>query len=72
MSAAARRSFSTNVTCVGATTQGLDSERTGAGVSIEDTRPGDARRQDVEQRLAQLVGRGPDAFPLSASSAAGL
>ena len=46
-----------------ATTQGLDAECAGAGVCVEDARPGDARRQDVEQCLAQLVGRRPDAFP---------
>ena len=45
-------------------TERLDAEGTSAGVPVEDPRARDARRQDVEQRLAQLVGRGPHAFPL--------
>ena len=33
------------------------------GVAVEHARAGDARREDVEQRLAQLVGRRPQPVP---------
>ena len=46
-----------------AAAQRFDADRARAGVAVEDARALDARREDVEQRLAQLVGRGPQAFP---------
>src|SRR6185503_19510923 len=41
----------------------LDPDRARSGESIEDTRAVDARRQDVEQRLAELVGRRTQSVP---------
>src|SRR3954467_13990344 len=41
----------------------LDPDRAGPGVAIEDARAGRSRREDVEQRLAQLVRRRPQSPP---------
>src|SRR4029434_4440597 len=41
----------------------LDPDRARAGVAVEDACALDARRQDVEQRLAQLVGGRTQALP---------
>src|SRR5688572_2444550 len=45
-------------------TERLEAECARACVRVEDARTRDARRQDVEERLPQLVGRRPDASPL--------
>ncbi len=37
----------------------FDADRAGAGVRIHKRRALDARRQNVEERLAQTIGRGP-------------
>jgi uncharacterized protein (DUF2236 family) len=37
----------------------FDSHRPGAGVGVQENRAFDASRQDIEQRFAQTVGRGP-------------
>ena len=63
MSAGARRSRSTNVTARRAAAERLDAERAGARVAVEHARAGDARREDVEQRLAQLVRGRPQPRP---------
>ena len=36
----------------------FNAHRAGAGVGIQENGAGDARRQDIEQRFAQAVGRG--------------
>ena len=41
------------------------------GVAVEHARAGDPRREDVEQRLAQLVGRRPQPVPRRATSGGG-
>src|SRR6185503_10516205 len=46
-----------------AATERLDPDRAGAREAVEDARALDPRREDVEQRLAQLVGRRPQPIP---------
>jgi hypothetical protein len=47
----------------GAAAQRFDPDRAGAGVPVEHARAVHARRQHVEQRLAQLVRGRPQPFP---------
>ena len=47
----------------GAAAQRLDADRAGPGKAVEHARALDPRRQDVEQRLAQLVGGRPQPVP---------
>ena len=62
-----RRSCSTNVTCRAPRDQRLEPERAGAGKRVEHAcRPRIA--EHIEQRLAQAVGRRPDARPFGATS----
>ena len=48
----------------GAPAERFDADRPGAGESIKHLGALDARREDVEQRLAQFVGCGTKAVPI--------
>ncbi len=52
----------------GAAAERLDADRAGPGVAVEHPRARIARREDVEQRLAQPVGRRPQPLPVGRSS----
>ena len=56
----------------GAAAERLDADGAGARVRIDDPRAGDPRREDIEQRLAQLVGSRPQAVPVGRLQAAAL
>src|SRR5437867_5547989 len=47
----------------GAAADRFDAERAGAGIRVEHARARNARRENVEDRLAQLVRRRPEAVP---------
>ena len=64
MSACARAILLDEDDLARAAADGLDADGARSRVRIDDARAGDARRQDVEQRLAQLVGRRPQTVPV--------
>ena len=43
--------------------QGFDADRSAAGIAIQHSRAHDRRAEDIEERLAQLVGRRAQAVP---------
>ena len=59
MASSAARFFSRKKACARAAAQRLDPHRARARIRIHEDRALDARLQDIEQRLAQPVRRGP-------------
>ena len=53
-----RRGFFREPDVGGAAADRLDADRAGAGVEVDEAGPGDARREDVEEGLAQAVAGG--------------
>ena len=72
MSAAARRSLLDEHRRAGTAAERFQTDRAGAGKDIEHPRIRHTRRDDVEERLAQLVGGWPQPVPARRVQAAAL